>query len=72
MFIFKIHGKKTTIDAIFALAYGLYTYVNLVTTVTGGADLVNLLTQDLKNITGGILHVETDPIQAVDAMLDHI
>ncbi|MFX1529870.1 MAG: anaerobic carbon-monoxide dehydrogenase catalytic subunit, partial [Promethearchaeota archaeon] len=64
--------QKATIDAIFALAFGLYTYVNPVPTVTGGVDLVKLLTQDLKDITGGILHVETDPIQAVDAMLVHI
>ncbi len=64
--------QKATIDAIFALAFGLYTYVNPVPTVTGGADLVKLLTEDCKNLTGGILHVETDPIQAVDQMLDHI
>jgi carbon-monoxide dehydrogenase catalytic subunit len=64
--------QKATIDAIFALAYGLYTYVNPVPTVTGGADLVQLLTHDLKDITGGILNVEKDPIQAVEAMLAHI
>jgi carbon-monoxide dehydrogenase catalytic subunit len=64
--------QKATIDAIFALAFGLYTYVNPVPTVTGGADLVKLLTNDCKDITGGILHVETDPIQAVNAMLVHI
>ena len=64
--------QKATIDAIFALAYGLYTYVNPVPTVTGGVDLVKLLTEDCKDLTGGILHVETDPIQAVDAMLAHI
>ncbi|MFX1487619.1 MAG: anaerobic carbon-monoxide dehydrogenase catalytic subunit [Promethearchaeota archaeon] len=64
--------QKATIDAIFALAFGLYTYVNPVPTLTGGSDLVKLLTVDCKDITGGILHVETDPIQAVDAMLEHI
>jgi len=64
--------QKATIDAIFALAFGLYTYVNPVPTVTGGPDLVKLLTVDCKDITGGILHVETDPSVAVDAMLDHI
>ena len=64
--------QKATIDAIFALAFGLYTYVNPVPTVTGGPNLVKLLTVDLKDITGGILHVETDTIQAVDAMLEHI
>ncbi|MFW9865843.1 MAG: anaerobic carbon-monoxide dehydrogenase catalytic subunit [Candidatus Thorarchaeota archaeon] len=64
--------QKATIDAIFALAFGLYTYVNPVPTVTGGPDLVKLLTVDCKDITGGILHIETDPILAVDTMLEHI
>ncbi|MFX0042915.1 MAG: anaerobic carbon-monoxide dehydrogenase catalytic subunit [Candidatus Hodarchaeota archaeon] len=64
--------QKATIDAVFALAFGLYTYVNPVPTVTGGPDLVKLLTLDCKDITGGILHVETDATQAVNSMLDHI
>jgi carbon-monoxide dehydrogenase catalytic subunit len=64
--------QKATIDAVFALAFGLYTYVNPVPTVTGGPDLVKLLTVNCKDITGGILHVETDAGQAVDAMLEHI
>ncbi|MFX1411896.1 MAG: carbon monoxide dehydrogenase, partial [Promethearchaeota archaeon] len=64
--------QKATIDAVFALAFGLYTYVNPVPTVTGGPDLVKLLTLDCKDITGGILHVETDAIQAVNSILEHI
>ena len=64
--------QKATIDAIFALAFGLYTYVNPVPTVTGGPDLVKLLTVGCKDITGGILHVETDSTEAVKAMLEHI
>jgi len=64
--------QKATIDAIFALAFGLYTYVNPVPTVTGGPDLVKLLTIDCKDVTGGVLHVETDTKEAVDAMLAHI
>jgi carbon-monoxide dehydrogenase catalytic subunit len=64
--------QKATIDAIFALGFGLYTYVNPVPTVTGGPDLVKLLTLDCKGITGGILHLETDAKEAVNAMLDHI
>ena len=64
--------QKATIDAIFALAFGLYTYVNPVPTVTGGPDLVKLLTVDCKDVTGGILHVETDAIAAVNAMMEHI
>jgi carbon-monoxide dehydrogenase catalytic subunit len=64
--------QKATIDAIFALGFGLYTYVNPVPTVTGGPDLIKLLTIDCKDITGGILHVETNSEEAVKAMLDHI
>ncbi len=64
--------QKATIDAIFALAYGLYTYVNPVPTVTGGPNLVRLLTQDLPGITGGILNVEQDPVRAADLILAHI
>jgi carbon-monoxide dehydrogenase catalytic subunit len=64
--------QKATIDAVFALAFGLYTYVNPIPTVTGGPDLVQLLTADCKDITGGILHVETDTEEAVNSMLDHI
>jgi carbon-monoxide dehydrogenase catalytic subunit len=64
--------QKATIDAVFALAFGLYTYVNPVLTVTGAPDLVKLLTEDLKDLTGGMLNVETDPVKAVDGILAHI
>ncbi|MHA1734325.1 MAG: anaerobic carbon-monoxide dehydrogenase catalytic subunit [Promethearchaeota archaeon] len=64
--------QKATIDAIFALAFGLYTYVNPVPTVTGGPNLVKLLTEDCPEVTGGVLHVETDAVEAVENMLAHI
>ncbi len=64
--------QKATIDAIFALAFGLYTYVNPIPTVTGGPNLVRLLTQDLPSITGGLLNVEKDALKAVDGIADHI
>jgi len=64
--------QKATIDAVFALAFGLYTYVNPVPTVTGGPDLVKLLTEECKDVTGGILHLETDPVEAAQNILDHI
>jgi carbon-monoxide dehydrogenase catalytic subunit len=64
--------QKATIDALFALALGLYTYVNPVPTVTGGPDLVKLLTEDLREITGGVLHVETDAEAAVAGIAGHI
>jgi len=64
--------QKATIDAIFALAFGLYTYVNPVPNVTGAPDLVRLLTQELPEVTGGLLDVEGDPVQAADNLLGHI
>jgi carbon-monoxide dehydrogenase catalytic subunit len=64
--------QKATVDAIFALTLGLYTYVNPVPTITGAPNLVKLLTQDCRDITGGLLNVEKDPIKAVDAILAHI
>jgi len=64
--------QKATIDAIFALAFGLYTYVNPVPTVTGAPHLVRLLTTDLKDITGGVLSVEQDTIQAAEGIAAHI
>ena len=64
--------QKATIDAIFALAFGLYTYVNPVPTVVGAPNLVKLLTQDLPRVTGGVLHVEQDPLIAVEGIAQHI
>ena len=64
--------QKATIDAVFALALGLYTYVNPVPTVTGAPNLIKLLTQDCKQVTGGLLNVEKDPTKAVDTILAHI
>jgi carbon-monoxide dehydrogenase catalytic subunit len=64
--------QKATIDAVFALALGLYTYVNPVPTVTGAPGLVKLLTQDCRQVTGGLLNVERDPVKAADAMLAQI
>jgi len=64
--------QKATIDAIFALAFGLYTYVNPVPTITGGPNLARLLTEDCKEVTGGQLDVETDPVKAADKILASI
>ncbi|MHA1143549.1 MAG: anaerobic carbon-monoxide dehydrogenase catalytic subunit [Candidatus Helarchaeota archaeon] len=64
--------QKATIDAIFALALGLYTYVNPVPTVSKAPNLVKLLTQDCEQVTGGILDVEMDAVKAADNILAHI
>jgi len=64
--------QKATMDAVFALALGLYTYVNPVPTVTGGPNLVKLLTEDCADVTGGVMRLETDAGLAADGMLAHI
>ena len=63
---------QPVLDAVFALALGLYTYVNPVPTVTGGPNLVTLLTEDCANVTGGVMRLETDAALAADGMLAHI
>jgi carbon-monoxide dehydrogenase catalytic subunit len=64
--------QKATIDAMAALAFGLYVHVNPVPFVTGAPRLVKLVTEDLPGVTGGKLAVETGPKEAVAAMLAHI
>lgn len=64
--------QKATIDAVFAVAFGLYTYVNPVPFITGAPDLVKLLTSDVKDITGGVMNVEKDAVEAVNGILAHI
>ena len=64
--------QKATIDAVFALALGVYTYVNPIPTVAGAPNLVKLLTEDCKDVTGGILDVEPDAVKAAENILNHI
>lgn len=64
--------QKATIDAVFALAFGLYTYVNPVPPVTGAPNLVRLLTEECRDMTGGVLNVETGADRAADGILTHI
>ena len=61
--------QKATIDAMAALAFGMYVHVNPVPFVTGAPNLVKLVTEDLPGVTGGKLAVETDPVEAVAGML---
>ena len=64
--------QKATVDAMAALAFGLYVHVSPVPFVTGAPRLVKLVTEDLPSVTGGKLAVETDPHEAVAGMLAHI
>ncbi|MFZ5590865.1 MAG: anaerobic carbon-monoxide dehydrogenase catalytic subunit [Bacillota bacterium] len=64
--------QKATIDAIFALAFGLYTHLAPVPPVTGGPELVNLLTRDLEGLTGGKIALGDTPVAAADGIEQHI
>lgn len=64
--------QKATIDAIFALAFGVLTHVSPTPPITGGARLIKLLSEDLKDITGGRLLLENDMVKAADAIESHI
>ncbi|AGK61227.1 carbon-monoxide dehydrogenase, catalytic subunit [Archaeoglobus sulfaticallidus PM70-1] len=60
--------QKATIDAVFAVAYGLVTHVSPVPPVTGSADVVKLLTEDIEKVTGGKIVVEEDPVKAAEIL----
>ncbi len=64
--------QKATIDGIFALAYGLYTHLSPTPPVTGGPELVKLLTEDLEGITGGKVAIGDDPVQVAKDIEAHI
>jgi carbon-monoxide dehydrogenase catalytic subunit len=64
--------QKATIDAIFSLAFGLFTYVNPVPPITGAPNLLRLLKEGLLGLTGAALCLEKDPDRAVEAILSHI
>ncbi|MBF0519157.1 MAG: anaerobic carbon-monoxide dehydrogenase catalytic subunit [Nitrospirae bacterium] len=64
--------QKATIDAMFAVAFGLYTHVSPTPAVTGAPDVVKLLTQDVETLTGGKIAVGDDPVQIVNGIEEHI
>ncbi|MCL5935453.1 MAG: anaerobic carbon-monoxide dehydrogenase catalytic subunit, partial [Firmicutes bacterium] len=64
--------QKATIDGMFALAYGLYTHLSPTPPVTGGTELVKLLTRELEGITGGKVGLGDDPIEAAKGIEEHI
>ncbi len=60
--------QKATIDAIFAVAYGLVTHVSPIPPITGSEEAVKLLTEDVEALTGGKVIVEEDPIKAAEKL----
>ncbi len=64
--------QKATIDALGALALGLYTHVSPTPNVSGSEKVVKLLTEDLEDITGGKIALGDDAAQVADDMAAHI
>ncbi len=64
--------QKATIDALFAVAFGVYTHVAPLPPVSGAPELIKLVTSDVEELTGGKLAVEADPVDAVNGIEAHI
>ncbi len=64
--------QKATIDAVGAVAYGLYTHVSPTPPITGSDKVVKLLTEEVEELTGGKFAVGDDPVEAVDKIENHI
>ncbi|RLI76096.1 carbon-monoxide dehydrogenase catalytic subunit [Archaeoglobales archaeon] len=60
--------QKATIDAVFAVAYGLTTHVSPIPPITGSSDAVKLFTEDVEALTGGKVIVEEDPVKAAELL----
>ncbi|MBE8539882.1 anaerobic carbon-monoxide dehydrogenase catalytic subunit [Geoglobus acetivorans] len=58
--------QKATIDAVFAVAYGVVTHVSPVPPITGSDKAVRLFTEDVQKLTGGRVLVEEDPVKAAE------
>lgn len=64
--------QKATIDAIFAIAYGVFTHVSPIPPVTGAPNVVKLVTEDVEKLLGGKIFVEEDPVKATKAIVEQI
>jgi carbon-monoxide dehydrogenase catalytic subunit len=64
--------QKATIDALGALALGLYTHVSPAPPVAGSPEVVKLLTEDLEAITGGKVALGEDPVEVAEGIAAHI
>lgn len=60
--------QKATIDAVFAIAYGLVTHVSPIPPITGSEKVVKFLTEEIERLTGGKILIEEDPIRAAEKL----
>ncbi|MCS7121924.1 MAG: anaerobic carbon-monoxide dehydrogenase catalytic subunit [Archaeoglobaceae archaeon] len=58
--------QKATIDAVFAVAYGVTTHVSPIPPITGSEKVVKLLTDEVEKLTGGKILFEEDPVKAAE------
>ncbi len=64
--------QKATIDALGALALGLYTHVSPTPFVAGSPEVVQLLTEDIEGLLGSKLALGDDPVQVAEDIAAHI
>ncbi|MGC9318419.1 MAG: anaerobic carbon-monoxide dehydrogenase catalytic subunit [Armatimonadota bacterium] len=64
--------QKATIDALGALALGLYTHVSPTPNITGSPEVVELLTEGLEELTGGRVALGDDAVEVAEGIADHI
>lgn len=60
--------QKATIDAVFAVAYGLTTHVSPIPPITGSEEAVKLFTEDVEKLTGGKIIIEENPFKAAEVL----
>lgn len=60
--------QKATIDAVFAVAYGLTVHVSPAPPITGSEEAVRLFTEDVERITGGKVVVGEDMKEAAEIL----
>jgi carbon-monoxide dehydrogenase catalytic subunit len=60
--------QKATIDAVFAVTYGLTTHVSPSPPIAGSDDAVKLFTEDVEKLTGGRIILEEDPVKAAEML----
>ncbi|MCL5238782.1 MAG: anaerobic carbon-monoxide dehydrogenase catalytic subunit [Nitrospirae bacterium] len=64
--------QKAIADIFTALAFGLLTHVSPEPMISGSPAVVNYLTREMVNVTGGRLLLEDDPVKAADDIEAHI
>jgi carbon-monoxide dehydrogenase catalytic subunit len=60
--------EQALADGVFGLAMGLTLHLAQMPPVGGSPIIAKLLTEDLPNITGGRLFIESDPVKTAEQM----